>query len=180
MTSDFDNSNRDRDRTSARTSHGTGGRLTRLGWIVAAVLLTPLLVARCGYAPTSTRITPSSLMQTTAVPSEATPCTMHYRDASLTWWPDEACATVDADGAWEIAVELGAADAPTRLDPTLYYVLRAWCPDNPSSPVQFWFDLAGPPAPYSSAPSPTTQAGTAVPSPCYRISWPPSPSPRRG
>jgi hypothetical protein len=64
-----------------------------------------------------------------------------------TWWPDEACATVDADGAWQIAVELGAADAPTRLDPTLDYVLRAWCPDNPSSPVQFWFDLAGPPAP---------------------------------
>jgi hypothetical protein len=75
----------------------------------------------------------------------------------VTWWPDETCATVDADGAWEIAVELGAADAPTRSDPTLYYVLRAWCPDNPSSPVQFWFDLAGPPAPYSSAPSPTTK-----------------------
>jgi len=66
-----------------------------------------------------------------------------------TWWPDEACATVDADGAWQIAVELSAADAPTRLDPTLDYVLRSWCPDNPSSPVQFWFDLAGPPVPGS-------------------------------
>jgi hypothetical protein len=378
MTSDSDKSNRDRDRTSARTSHGPGGGLTRLGWIVAAVLLTPLLAARCGYAHTSTYITPSSTMQTTVVPSEATPCTMHYRDPSLgfrldypcdsevsqlehgpctddpnrlcdsvlfqttdvhgnrygltvfrywpsvgktitdtveynlrnlasssrdqveirccltlsgeaameltypqsaaddfrnrqvllvhdsgeywlvfwwgvpfqpggltdiptgsaaqttfdtflqtfgfipiaetptppppmptaaptptatpnprcgdppmpggdsdisiqsvyvsstrivfsgqsslpeggclhtqlladgepeTWWPDGACATVDADGAWQIAVELSAADAPTRLDPTLDYVLRAWCPDNPSSPVQFWFDLAGPPVP---------------------------------
>jgi hypothetical protein len=70
-----------------------------------------------------------------------------WADGELqTWWPTDACARVQ-DGAWQLAVPLGAEGAPNELDPTAQYMLRAWLPGGPNIVSVFAFDLAGPPTP---------------------------------
>jgi hypothetical protein len=60
------------------------------------------------------------------------------------WWPADTCAAVQ-DGTWQIVVSLGAGKAPSELDSSAQYMLRAWQQDDPTIEAVFWFDLTGPP-----------------------------------
>ncbi len=57
--------------------------MTRLRWIVSAVLLTPFLVARCGSALTVPHPTPFCFLGATVVPSETPPGTLRYSNPTL-------------------------------------------------------------------------------------------------
>jgi hypothetical protein len=57
--------------------------MTRAWWILPAVLLTPLFVARCGSALTVPHTTQLSSLEAPTVPSEASPGTVHYSNSTL-------------------------------------------------------------------------------------------------
>jgi hypothetical protein len=60
------------------------------------------------------------------------------------WWPGDACVPVD-NGTWRMVVRLGEGDAPTQLDQSALYILRAYEQDGADITAVFAFDLAGPP-----------------------------------
>lgn len=64
---------------------------------------------------------------------------------NLDWWPGEVCVEV-ASGEWEILVPLGRRGAPSELDDTVQYEIRAWWSENPQEAnTTFPFDVNGPP-----------------------------------
>jgi hypothetical protein len=62
------------------------------------------------------------------------------------WWPGDTCVPIQS-GVWQLSVSLGRDGAPTELDATARYMVRAYQQNGPNIVSVFPFDLAGPPTP---------------------------------
>ena len=70
-----------------------------------------------------------------------------WADGALqAWWPGDACVAVN-NGAWQIAVELGAGEVPAAVDQSAQYMVRVYQQNDPDIAAVLAFDLAGPPTP---------------------------------
>jgi hypothetical protein len=77
--------------------------------------------------------------------------------APLSWWPTDACATVQ-EGVWELVVPL---EPGQTLQAGVQYMVRAYQPGGPDIVDTFPFDLDTPPTP-PSQPTPTPDSDPAL------------------